>query len=89
MAIKLMQTSDGGQHYAFGIDLIVSLSEMRTVLREDAIAEEASMYVSEHEGYNSVEYDRMCEEIEDALSLAVLEYIDTNKELNKPNTTWN
>ena len=49
---------------------------------------EVSTWVSENEGYNSLDHDRMCEEIEEALSVAVLSYIETNRDVGQLNTTW-
>ena len=88
MSIQPMQTPDGRTQYAFDIGLIVTLAEMRSNARESEIAEEVSTWVSENEGYNSHDYERMCEAIEEALSVAVLDYIETNKDVGQLNTTW-
>lgn len=81
MSIQPMRTADGRTQYAFATNLIAALAEMPEAGRTDVITDEVSMWVSEHEGYNSLDYDRMCERIEEALSMAVEDYIETQKEI--------
>lgn len=71
MTIRLMQTADGRTTYVFGIILISQLMNMEEDQRAFNISEHAHIWVSENEGYNSIECDHMVEELEEALSLEV------------------
>lgn len=53
--------------FAFPVQLISELAAMSDTDAAGNIYEEAQMWVSENEGYNSIEYDRLCDSIEEKL----------------------
>lgn len=76
--INITRTADGRTQYVFNMSLMTILAATPADKREDEIREHAHLWVSEHEGYNSIEYDRMCEELEEELSYQVELYLDLN-----------
>lgn len=61
-------SNDAGDiSFAFPIQLISELAAMSDTDAAGNIYEEAQMWVSENEGYNSIEYDRLCEQMEEKI----------------------
>lgn len=91
MSITLTTTTAGRKAYCFNIQFIVTLAQMHTDMRADKIAEEARLWVSENEGYNSIEFDHLVEQLEDELSYQVETYIELEAiawGTGQPSITW-
>lgn len=78
MSISITTNAAGKTSYVFGINLMSQLASMPIGRRCDEINEIASTWVSENEGYNSIEYDRMVESLEDEMSYQVELFLDLN-----------
>jgi hypothetical protein len=83
MSIRLMANAEGIQTWCIGLQLHAQLCRMSPEDRYDLAWDKASTYVSENEGYNSRDFDRMVDEIMEAMLVSVEEYLDLQRLLQE------
>lgn len=62
--ITIMRNAAGETSYCFNAAITAKFAALPDLERYDAIAIEVGIWVSENEGYNSLDYARLCEQIE-------------------------